>query len=214
MAPKALLNRLVWDAGKEIASFAINLWLCVLGIIFYLIALAFSDFSPFVLTMITSAFCLWTAIYLPAGKSLGVGLYMGSIPFLMWLFYLWVASFFGPLTWIFFLGFLLWIIDKTLDEFATRNTYVEKWSDEWLYRERRVIFTISAWLFVFPFFGMIFFSMAWLAFVITALFFAIFFSPPINLYIAALPATFIAGVALYAAWGTREMLKFSQPKFY
>lgn len=201
MAPKALLNRLIWDAGKEIATFAGNLWMCILGIIFYLIGLAFSDFSPLALTIITSAFCLWTAMYLPAGKNLGIGLYMASIPFLMWLFYIWVAAFLGPLTWLFFLGLILLIIDKVLDEFGEEDIYYD-----------RVIFTLSAWLFIVPFYGMIFFSIAWLVFVMTALFFALFFSPPTNTYIAALPTLFVVGAGLYAAWGTRDILKFNQPR--
>ena len=208
MAPKALLNRLIWDAGKEIATFAGNLWMCILGIIFYLIGLAFSDFSPLALTIITSAFCLWTAMYLPAGKNLGIGLYMASIPFLMWLFYIWVAAFLGPLTWLFFLGLVLLIIDQVLDQGDQRNIY----ADEWVYRDRRIIFTLSAWLFIVPFYGMIFFSIAWLVFVMTALFFALFFSPPTNTYIAALPTLFVVGAGLYAAWGTRDILKFNQPR--
>ena len=101
------------------------------------------------------------------------------------------------------------IIDQVLDQFDQHNIY----SDERVYRDRRVISTLSAWLFLLPFQGMFFFSIAWLVFVMTALFFALFFSPPTNTYIAALPTLFVVLAGLYSVWENRHFLKFSRPKF-
>ena len=102
------------------------------------------------------------------------------------------------------------MFDKVLDESnQPRNIYAH----EWVYRDRRVIFTLSAWMFIVPLYVIIFISLGWLIYVFLSLFLAIFISPPTNTYIAAIPTLILGGIGVYGLWGIQDILKFSRPKF-